>query len=164
MTSMSSWCRFGVTAHRPQGQGRERLTTMMNVQDVLVVTSVAEPTYRIYAHMAAALQVSTSALIRHVLTGVASTLAAATDQAEREAEGTVPANLQLYGALVRGDMVMGGETRCELSIEAVRVHAHLAQTLARTQELLQRAADTYARAQEALARAQTPPAAQILTP
>jgi hypothetical protein len=137
---------------------------MMNAQDVLVATSVAEPTYRIYAHMAAALQVSTSALVRHVLTGVAPTLAAATDQVKREAEGTVPANLHLYGALVRGDMVLGGETRCELSIEAVRVHAHLAQTLARTQELLQRAADTYARAQEALARAQSPPAAQILTP
>jgi hypothetical protein len=56
---------------------------MMNVQDILVVTSVAEPTYRIYAHMAAALQVSTSALVRHVLTGVAPTLAAAADQAER---------------------------------------------------------------------------------
>jgi hypothetical protein len=137
---------------------------MMNAQDVLVVTSVAEPTYHIYAHMAAALQVSTSALIRHVLTGVASTLAAATDQAEREAEGTVPANLHLYGALVRGDMVMGGETRCELSTEALRVHAHLTQTLARTEELLQRTEDTNARAQEAMARAQTQPAAQFLTP
>jgi hypothetical protein len=136
----------------------------MNVQDVLVVTSVAEPTYRICAHMAAALQVSTSALVRHVLTELAPTLAAATDQVEREAEGTVPANLHLYGALVRGDMVMGGEARCELSVEAVRVHAHLAQTLARTQELLQRTADTSARAQEVLARAQTQPAAQTLTP
>jgi hypothetical protein len=92
---------------------------MMNVQDVLVVTSVAEPTYRIYAHMAAALQVSTSALVGHVLTGVAPTLAAAIDQAEREVEGTVPPTPPLYGALVRGDMVMGGETRCALSTEAV---------------------------------------------
>ena len=71
-----------------------------------------------------------------MLTGVAPTLAAAIDKAEQEAEGTVPANLQLYGTLVRGDMVMGGETRCELSTEAVRVHAHLTQTLARTAELL----------------------------
>jgi hypothetical protein len=137
---------------------------MMNVQDVLVVTSVGEPTYRIYAHMAAALQVSTSALVGHVLTGVAPTLAAAIDQTEREVEGTVPPTPHLYGALVRGDMVMGGETRCELSTEAVRVHAHLAQTLARTQELLQRTADTYARAQEVMARIQTQPAAQVLAP
>jgi hypothetical protein len=57
---------------------------------------------------------------------------------------------------------MGGETRCALSTEAVLMHAHLAQTLARTQELLQGTADTDARAQEAMARAQ--PAAQILTP
>ena len=119
----------------------------MNAQDVLVVTRVAEPTYRIYARMAAALQASTSALVGHLLTGVAPTLAAASDMAEWEAEGTVAANLQLYGALVRGDTVMGGETRCELSTEAVRLHAHLTQTLARTQELLQRTADTYARAQ-----------------
>jgi hypothetical protein len=129
-----------------------------------MVTSVAEPTYRIYARMAATLQVSTSAFVRHVLTGVAPTLAAATDQVEREAAGTVPATLHLYGALVRGDMVMGGETRCELSIEAVRVHAHVAQTLARTQELLQRTEDTYARAQEVMARIQTQPAAQVLAP
>ena len=138
---------------------------MMNAQDVLVVTSVAEPTYRIYAQMAAALQSSTSALVRHVLTGVAPTLAAASEEAEREAEGTVPANLHLYGALVCGDMVLGGETRCALNAEAVRLHAHVTQTLARTQELLQRSADTYARAQEVMARAQTQPAAaQVLTP
>ena len=135
----------------------------MNAQDVLVVTSIDEPTYRIYAHMAAALQASTSALVGHLLTALAPTLAAASDMGEWEAEGTVPANLQLYGALVRGDMVMGGETRCELSTEAVRVHAHLTQTLARTEELLQRTADTYARAQDTMARAQTQPAAPILT-
>jgi hypothetical protein len=135
---------------------------MMNAQKVLVVASVAEPTYRIYARMAAALEASTSALVGHLLTAVASTLAAASDMAE--AEGTVPANLQLYGALVRGDMVMGGETRCELSTEAVRVHAHPTQMLARTEELLQRTADAYAREQEAMARAQTQPAAPVLTP
>jgi hypothetical protein len=54
------------------------------------------------------LQSSTSALVGHVLTGVAPTLAAATEEAEREVEGTVPASLHLYGALVRGDMVIGG--------------------------------------------------------
>ena len=135
---------------------------MMNVQDVLVVTSVAEPTCRIYARMAAALQASTSALVGHLLTALAPTLAAASEMAGWEAEGTVPANLQLYGALVRGDMVMGGETRCELSAEAVRVHAHVTQTPARTDELPQHTADTYAQAQEAMTRAQTPPAAPIL--
>jgi hypothetical protein len=75
---------------------------MMNAQDVLVVTSVAEPTYRIYARLAVALQSSTSALVGHVLTGVAPTLAAATEEAERAVEGPVPASLHLYGALVRG--------------------------------------------------------------
>jgi hypothetical protein len=127
---------------------------MMNAQDVLVVTSVTEPTYRIYARMAAALQASTSALVGHLLTALAPTLAAASDMAEWEAEGTVPANLHLYAALVRGDMVMGGETRCELSTTAVQLHARVTQTLSQTEELLQRTADTYARAQEAMARAQ----------
>jgi hypothetical protein len=138
---------------------------MINAQDVLVVTSVAEPTYRIYARMADALQASTPALVRHVLTGVAPTLAAATGQVEQEAEGTAPATLHLYGALVRGDMVMGGETRCELSIKAVQLHARVMQTLSQTEELLQRTADTYARAQEVMAKAQAQPAAaQVLTP
>ena len=41
-----------------------------------------------------------------MLYGVAPTLAAAIDKVEGEAEGMVPANLQLYRALVSADMVM----------------------------------------------------------
>jgi hypothetical protein len=69
-----------------------------------------------------------------MLYGVAPTLAAAIDKVEGEAEGTAPANLHLYRALVSGEMVMDRETRCELSTETVRVHP-LRRTLARTADL-----------------------------
>ena len=123
---------------------------MINDQNVLVVTSVDEPTYRIYSRLAAALHADPPALMQHVLSGVAPTLAAAASYTEQE--GTMPVPLHLYAALVQGDIVLGGESRCTLTAEAVRVQERVTQTLARTAELLERSAATYARAQDAMAR------------
>ncbi len=124
----------------------------MHGPDPLVMTTLDAPTYQTYARTAKALQASTPALLRQTLSGLAPTMAAAAD---RIAQGQQVDGLRVYAALTCGDLVLGGESRTPLTAEAVRVHAHVAQTVERAQALLEHSQRTYERAAASVDQART---------
>lgn len=125
----------------------------MAEDDVLVITAVDSQTQRSLARAATALQASTPALTRHVLTGVAPLLAQVAQGQEDATTCTSLDDVQIYARLIQGEVMVGQAVRCPLTPEAIRVHEGASQQVARAYALLDQSRHLYAEAHVAVERA-----------
>jgi CheY-like chemotaxis protein len=124
-------------------------------EDILVLTTVDEHTYRTYARTARALESSTPALLRHLLCGVAPVFDDAASHIARSPDDRGPVRMELSTTLTLAHGgLKSGDVKVALSPEAVHQHERVMQTVARARDLLEAAGYVHARAQAALDRAQ----------
>lgn len=71
-----------------------------------------------YERMAAMQGTDSATLIQRLLAGIAPVVAEAASQAQRQAEGGLAHDVQLYARLVRGCILVGREVRCVLLTQA----------------------------------------------
>ncbi len=135
---------------RQVGAPAGRCESVGSEPDVYVMTTLPGVTYRTYMDTAQALQSSTPALVRHVLSGVAPLFAEAI--AESECLGQWPEDLYLYSALGRYHGFRHHGVHCALSREALRMRARVADAVAHAMYLLEQAGEAYAMARAVIER------------